>query len=579
MLKIRQYNEGFNWHAKGNLTVHFEEEIYDEGFELEAKLREKGGFFNARMASIHDKKIYRDVKISRYNEEENKNRKDIILVDLPTKGEKRWKITDSEGARWHALTRKSPLATNYFVVGGLSPANALKKRQGLHMGENIKATLPSTLGDTTALALLEKGANRTAIMHGIFGVFSVLLPERIRPNAIEKKPAPGEERLLRVENEHEVEPSELRFDLTRKQAAALWLAGAIAVSACLLLFFSPIAIFPVAIMSSWLLAGPVIAGAVILFPVIVSSLTYILKSGGVISRLVGALSGVKGLQKFGDWIYGEAPVRNFAWQTAFVIASVIIGFLNQFAKILNTRASSDEISIDNPSNAVSLKIGLYAARLLSNWGRVASATIVATIGIIAVVSLFGGPTAIPGILGVLSFITNNIAFGYLIPVNMLLGYLGIATIPVAAIVPALSTLAMSSLSSLILIGIASFIGFTILVYPIFKGLAKFFIDVYYDVKYSKADQPNAEENVRASMLTNSQVDEAERLNRPINSSFIQNAEKIEINRRKLWRAGEITFWQMFSRESTIRRILANKAMLQEEAAEDQKLPEQSEVFV
>jgi len=585
-LEIHQYSQGVRdyWRGKGNVTVHIQEEIDDDGFELDNVLREKGGFFNARMVS-NDKKLYRDVQISRYNEEEDKGRKDIIPVDLPTKGGTSWKITDKAGSRWHVLTQKSPLATNYFVVGGLSPAEAFKKRQALHMGERVGATVESTLSDIDGLKLVEKGANRTGIMLGIFGVFSVLLPERIRPNVIEKKPGLEEEQLLRREDEAEVEPSELRFDLTRKQAAALWLAGAIAVSTVLLLFFSPIAVFPVAIMSSWLLAGPVMAGAAILFPVIVSSLTYILKSGGVISRIVGAFSGVKGLQKFGNWVYGQEPARNFGWQFAFVVASIFVGFLNQFAKILNTRAPSDEIEINNPTQAKSLKAGLYLARFFSNWGRVASAAVVFTILVIVV---FGGPTAIPGLLAGLSWFITNVAFGYLIPVNMLLGSLGLATIPVAAIVPALSTLAMSSASSLVMIGLASFIGLIILMYPIFRGLSKFVMDVYFDMKNPKAVKPNVEQNLKESILTNSQVDEGERLEDRINSSFLHNEAELvenqqEISRWKLWKAGEISFWQIFSRERTIRRILEAKSMesrrQQESLIEKLEGNSTSEVFV
>jgi hypothetical protein len=526
-LEIHQYSQGVRdyWRAKGNVTVHLEEAIDDEGFDLDNALINNGGFFNARMASIHDKKLYRDVKLSRYDEED-KGRKDIILVDLPTKGETRWKIEDKEGSRWHVLKQKSPLATNYFVVGGLSPANAFKKRQALDMGERVGATVESTLSDVDGLKLVEKGANRTGIMLGMFGVFSVLLPERIRPNVVEKKPSLEEAPLLIPENAREVEPSELRFDLTRKQAATLWAIGAIAVSAVLLLFFSPIAFFPVAIMSSWLLAGPVIAGAVLLFPVIVSSLAYILKSGGVVSRIVGALSGVKGLQKFGNWVYGQEPAKNFGWQFLFIIASAVVGFLNQFAKILNTRAPSDEIAIDNPTKAKSLKIGLYLARVLSNWGRVASATVVFTIFVIAV---FGGPTAIPGMLAGLSWFITNIAFGYLIPVNMLLGSLGLATIPVAAIVPALSTLAMYSVSSLILIAGTSFIGLMILMYPILRGLSKFFMDVYFDVRNSKAVKANVEQNLKESMLSNEEcekrIEKEEEKDSRINNSEDGDEEK------------------------------------------------------
>ena len=228
--------------------------------------------------------------------------------------------------------------------------------------------------------------HKAGIVDSMLGNLAPVLPAKWLPNVSDKKVLVGHE---------EVQEGRVKYTLKPWQARLYYVLisfAAVGVFASLV-FIPEIAVFG-CLSASPELFIPIMAGLLFFAPIILRSTYYLIKSGGVLFKLMGTIAIWQ--EKKGNEIYNNpdrAPRKRD--KALFFSLSIFTGLLSIPEKTVSVKAAADNVDIKNLHKSKSLPISLWSGRLISNVGRLFTVSAVVLVTITSICVLIGGmPLAI-----------------------------------------------------------------------------------------------------------------------------------------------------------------------------------------
>lgn len=328
--------------------------------------------------------------------------------------------------------------------------------------------------------------HRAGIVESMFGGLAPALPAFLRPKVSDKKVLVGKASVQEGNVKHTLKPWQARlvYVLIALTAVGVFVS---------LVFIPQIAVL------GFLSASPeffiLITVGLLFTPIILMSTYYLIKSGGVLSKLMGTIAIWQ--EKKGNEIYndpGRAPRKRD--MAIFFMVSILTGALSILVKTVSVKAAADNVDIKNPHKSKLLPISLWSGRLLSNLGRVLTLSVAVTVIIIGICVLNGGvPLAILTLQALITFLAQYTATSW---INTLL--LAFMQWVAGSSLAMWMTLLASGAVALYLLRI------------ILKGLSRIWKDIWFNPNPAAKVDPKASilienhEDGEASQLTNSSID-------------------------------------------------------------------------